>query len=196
FVVLNSILLVLFPVVIRANSRQMTADETLDIDASMTVADLSRLISDKYGWVDDCFGDIERHAENFWYMSTEAPYEPRRGRRGFLPQYEFEMHMDAPLQLARVRHALTDTAGDVPLAEFVAARPEFRNIAAWLCSLADSQYGLLRENTLADGHMTFGSVRFMLSHYGMDKLDAQKPRSVKGVLLQGAPIGDDLPSLR
>jgi hypothetical protein len=194
--VLHAVLIELYPDIVHANSRQMTGDETLDIDASMSVADLRSLISDKYGWTEECFGDVEQSTENFWYMSSEAPYEPRRGRRGFRPEYEFEMHMDAPLQLARLRHALADVAADVSLAEFVAIRPEFRNIAAWLCSLADGQYGLLRENTLADGHMTFGSVRFMLSHYGMDKLDAQKPRSVKGVLLQGAPIGVDLPMRR
>lgn len=193
---LNTVLLELYPDIVHDNSRQMTGDETLDIDPAMTIADLRRLLAERYGWTESCFGDIEKTAENFWYMSTEAPYEPRRGRRGFRPDYEFEMQMDAPLQVARLRRALAGIADELPLAVFVATHPEFRNVAAWLCSLADSQYGLLRENTLADGHMTFGSVRFMLSHYGMDKLDAQKPRSVKGVLLQGAPIGEDLPTRR
>ncbi|MBS7696695.1 MULTISPECIES: hypothetical protein [unclassified Chelatococcus] len=191
--VLNTILLELYPELTRQYSHNVTVDETLDIDATMTLGDLKRLIAEHYDWAEACFHDLPQAADNFWYMSTEAPYEPRRGKRGVLPAYEFETHMDAPLRFRQLQLELAQHGGDIPLAAFLIEQPRFRNVTARLCSLRNSCYAQLRENTLARGHTTFGSTRFMLSHYGMDKLDAQKPRSVKGVLLQGAPIADDLP---
>ena len=194
--VLNTIIIELYPGLRPRYIRELTVDETLDVDATMTIGDLGALIGDRYAWALACFADMPQAAHNFWYMSTEAPYEPRRGKRGICPDYEFEGQTDAPLRLAQLMDALKTRQPDESVAAFLCEIPGFRNIVARLCSLAECDYAELRENTLERTHTTFGSVRFMLSHYGMDKLDAQPPRSVKGVLLQGAPIGDDLPSRR
>lgn len=190
--VLNTILLELYPEITRQYATNLTVDEMLDYDPGLTAGDLKLLISARYRWAEDQFADLPGNARTFWYMSTEAPYEPRRGRRGGLPDYEFETHMDAPLRFRQLQGVLAETADSTSLAELLLARPDLRNVVNRLVTLADQAYAELRENTHADGHLTFGSTRFMLSHYGMDRLDAQWPRSVKGVLLQGAPVGIDL----
>lgn len=190
--VLNTILLELYPEITRQYAAGLTVDETLDYDPAMTVGDLKALISENYGWAAERFADLPGSAKTFWYMSIEAPYEPRRGRRGGLPDYEFETHMDAPIRFRLLQDALAAIEDETSVAELLLFRPDLRNVVNRLATLAGQDYAELRENTHADGHLTFGSTRFMLSHYGMDRLDAQYPRSVKGVLMQGAPVGADL----
>lgn len=191
---LNVIFLELYPEITRSHSHGLTANEDLDCDPAATIGDLRALIDRDYGWMKDRYADILTEAPRFWYMSTEAPYEPRRGLRGPLPEYEFESHMDAPLRFGWLCRELEGAGEELSLAEFLLAHPELRNIVNRLWTLRNSDYANIHENSLSEGHETFDSTRFMLSHYGMDKLDAIRPRSVRGVLLQGAPIGDDLAS--
>lgn len=193
---LNVIFLELYPAITRSHSHGLTVDEDLDCDPAASIGDLRALIDRDYAWMQTLFATIAQEAPRFWYMSTEAPYEPRRGYRGPLPEYEFESHMDAPLRFGQLQAALADTPDDESLAAFLLARPDLRNIVNRLWTLRDEDYANIRESSLSNGHETFDSTRFMLSHYGMDKLDAIRPRSVRGVLLQGAPIGEDLAAQR
>lgn len=187
----NVILLELYPDITRSFSGDLTVDEALDFDPAATVGDLRGLIDSHYAWMTDLYGDVLKESPRFWYMSTEAPYEPRVGYRGALPDYEFESHMDVPLRFGWLRGKLDGVADATSLASFLLANPQLRNVVTRLWTLRDSPYADLHDNTLREDYETFAATRFMLSHYGMDKLDAAS-RSVRGVLLQGAPIAEDL----
>ncbi len=187
----NVILLELYPGKMAAFTRDLTVDEALDFDPAASVGDLRRLIDGSYGWMAADYADILDRSPRFWYMSTEAPYEPRIGQRGPLPDYEFESNMDAPRRFGMLRQALEGAGDGDSLAAFLLARPDLRNIVNRLWSLRDCAYADIRDNTLRADYNPAPATRFMLSHYGMDKLDAS-PRGVRGVLMQGAPIAEDL----
>ena len=191
----NVIFLELYPDVTQGFSRGLSVDEALDFDPAATVGDLRKVIDEHYSWMKDLYRDILQEAPRFWYMSTEAPYEPRVGYRGPLPEYEFESHMDVPLRFGWLGRALDGADDATSLAAFLLDHPQLRNIVNRLWTLRGSPYADIRDNTLRDDYETFPATRFMLSHYGMDKLDAA-PRSVRGVLLQGAPIAEDLEKRR
>ncbi|MCW5730347.1 MAG: hypothetical protein KIT20_06295 [Alphaproteobacteria bacterium] len=190
--VLDAILLEIHPDIVARHADTLTVEETLDIDPTLRAGEMRALIERAYGWALRFAGMAADRPGLFWYVSSEAPYEPRRGLRGSLPEHEAESQMDAPRRIRDLHRRLGDCDPELPLAELLAREPEFRNIAARICTLKDSAYAEARESTLDIGHPPFGLIRFILAFYGMDKLDPRPPRSVKGALLQGAPIVADL----
>lgn len=192
--VLDAILMELHPDIVARHADTLAVDEALDIDATLRTGELRAIIERRFAWALSPEAGAAERPGLFWYVSSEAPYEPRRGLRGLLPDHEVESQMDAPRRIRELHCRLGACDPAMPLALLLAQEPEYRNVAARICTLQDSAYAEARESTLEAGHPPFGLIRFILAFYGMDKLDPRPPRSVKGALLQGAPIVADLES--
>jgi hypothetical protein len=186
---LLGLLLELFPDIVARWDTRLVADESADVDPTMTVEQLAILARESYGWLLD---DDSRTCPHFWYYPLESPYEPRRGLRGTGTSFETETSMDLPRLLPRLLTVLAAAPGKMPVGVFLARHPEFALLAQRVQSLAGLDYAELRVDSLAADYLPFAACRFLLAFYGMEKYDPRLPRSTKGALLQGAPLPEDI----
>jgi hypothetical protein len=185
------LLLELHPDIVDRADARLACVEGEDLPPETSCAELSRLMSENYGWM------LERAREpgataHVWYYPVEAPYEPRRALRGREPSFEFESAMDLADRLMALQAALDEAAPDSSLADLLARRPDLRAIAMRVHLTADRPYAELRQNYCAADFTPFAACRFLLAFYGMEKYDPRPPRSTKGALLQGAPLADEI----
>ena len=190
----NGILIELFPDVVATHEGRLGAVESTDIRPEMTIAALREALGRSYGWLLTSGFRPPADVGFFWYYPAEAPDEPRRGRRGIAAGYEFESRMDLPLQLDRLAAALDTEPEAGMVASLLARRPDLRTITARVQAVDGLEYADLRDNFIAASFTPFTACRFVLSFYGMEKLDPRPPRSTKGALLQGAPIAAEIAS--
>lgn len=189
--VLNALILESYPDIVETHSRAFKAEEAFRLDSAMSAGTLKALLSKNYGWALDGH-DSEAADHYFWYRSKAAPLDVRRGIRGRLPAVEFETAMDV-WRMARQLNKHLATVDDADLvADILHTWPELRFIVERIQSLAGCRYSELRENYLARDFNPFAPIRFVLSFYGMEKFEAATPKSVRGALLQGAPIAEDV----
>ncbi|MGE8942632.1 hypothetical protein ACO2I3_12020 [Leptospira interrogans] len=188
----SGLLLELYPDLVERGEAAMAANETIDFDPDMTVAELRDITEQDFAWLNDCNPGASEEAKYFWYYPVEAPYEPRRGVRGRGLGYEYETPMDLPRNLAALSRTLANSPGDMTVAELTARHPNHRATICRVQSTAGFDYADLHQNYIADGFTPFAACRFLLSFYGMEKFDPRLPRSTKGALLQGAPLADEI----
>jgi hypothetical protein len=187
---LLSLLLELFPDIVARQETQLVADESADLDPTMTTGRLAALARDSYGWL--LAADDAPLCPHFWYYPLESPYEPRRGLRGTGTSFETEMPMDLPRLLTPLLSALARVPEETPVGAFLARHPDFALLARRIQSLAGFDYAELRIDSLAPNYLPFAACRFLLAFYGMEKYDPRPPRSTKGALLQGAPLPEEI----
>jgi hypothetical protein len=188
----NGLLLELYPDIVAAHETELTIAERMDVQPDMPAATLKAKARFAYDWLLSTDTRVARDTTFFWYYPVEAPYEPRRGRRGPAPDYELESNMDLPLKLAGLMRVLDEAPEDTTVASLLAARPDLRAVITRIQSVADFPYAELRENFLSTSFTPFATCRFLLSFYGMEKYDPRPPRSTKGALLQGAPVAAEI----
>jgi hypothetical protein len=189
--ILHAIILEQYPYIVAVFADQLLANEESDLVPDMPVGTLKTLLRTQYAWALEATSDANWH-HYFWYLSTEAPREPRRGIRGRRLDLEFESEMDLPIKVRRLDAHLTALPDTMTVAEVLAAAPILRDIVLRVQSLAASPYGELRANAIAQDYRPFYVIRFVLAFYGMEKFDPQPPIWVKGAFLQGAPIAEDV----
>ncbi|MGE0714410.1 MAG: hypothetical protein AB7P02_03125 [Alphaproteobacteria bacterium] len=188
----HTILLDLYPDVVAAVEGEVNAVEHFDVRPELPLAALGRWLDEGYGWLLPTDERFEDATAFFWYYPVEAPDEPRRALRRRVPAMEFESRMDGPFMLHRLKARLDELPGDMTTGELLARHPELRSIVMRIQSLRDHPYAELRENYVDRAFTPFNATRFVLAFYGMEKLDPRPPRSVKGALLQGAPLAADI----
>jgi hypothetical protein len=189
--ILHAIILEQYPHIVAVFAEQLLANEESDLVPDMPVRTLRELLRTQYSWALEATSDPNWH-HYFWYLSTEAPREPRRGIRGRRPDLEFESEMDLPIKVRRLDAHLAALPDAMTIAEVLAAAPILRDIVLRVQGLAASPYGELRVNAIAEDYRPFYVIRFVLAFYGMEKFDPQPPIWVKGAFLQGAPIAEDV----
>src|SRR5688572_1463843 len=189
--VLHSIVVELYPDIADATMDSFQVQERFDVQPEMPAAGLLAQVEEQYGWAleDEYRADP---ASYFWYRSTKAPRDVRRGVRGRAAEFESETTMDTVRQVQRLRHALQDTDDRASVADVVCARPDLRHIVARVQSLAGLDYAELRANWLSSAFMPFAAIRFALAFKGLEKFEAALPKSVRGTFMQGAPIAQDV----
>jgi hypothetical protein len=187
---LLSLLLELFPDIVARQETRLVAEESADLDPTMTTARLAALARDSYSWL--LAADDAPPCPHFWYYPLESPYEPRRGLRGTDASFETETPMDLPRLLTPLLSALAGVPEETPVGVFLARHPDFALLARRIQSLAGFDYAELRTDSLAADYLPFAACRFLLAFYGMEKYDPRPPRSTKGALLQGAPLPEEI----
>ena len=187
--VASTILLELYPDIVNAASDAFEADERCEVLPAMGVAQMRSLLQTRYGWT---LALPECDSRYFWYRSSSAPRDVRRGVRGRAHDLEAETTMDTVLQVRLLAAALQDADADSTVATIVHRHPELRHIAGRVQALAQCEYGELRQQMLAHDYSPFATIRYPLAFFGMEKFEAARPKSVRGVFMQGAPIAEDV----
>ncbi|MCB1464197.1 MAG: hypothetical protein KDJ90_17675 [Nitratireductor sp.] len=182
------------PDIVDAFADQLWGDANSGIVPERTIGDLSQMIRESWGWAFADFRTDSEASRCFWYLPHESQYEYRRGVRGRLPSIEVETEMDAPLSAFRLLERLQQLPETMTVSDLVASLPESRAVVEMTEMAVRYPYGYVRENTLHSAFLPFAISRLVLSFFGMEKLDPRPPISVKGALLQGAPLAADLES--
>jgi len=166
-------------------------DDATDVDPAMRVGDLHALVRRDYDWalaIDLSAPEARRH---FWYLS-EDNLEPRHGLRSVDPGEEFETFVDVVGEVQALAEALACFDPASPVAAFLFAHPEHRQTVERVQATRHAPYGEVRTNVLAADFEPCHLIRFLLTQYGMEKLDPQSRLWVRGTFLQGAPVAEDL----
>lgn len=189
--VLQAIALEVHPHIVQSFSEAFQASERFDVQPAMPAAQLAALVDRQYRWALEG-SEAPGAGHYFWYRCASAPRDVRRGPRGPAPELEHETTFDTQRQVRRLRDHLATVAPNLPVADIVCARPDLRHIVKRVQSLAGLDYAELHEDFLGERYSPFASIRFPLTFFGMEKLEAAPPKSVRGVFLQGAPIAEDV----
>ena len=173
-----------------------TACEAEDtaIDPAMTLAELKAAIAARYAWaLEFDFAATEANAL-FWYYSEEKS-EPRLGARFEEPGADREM----PVAVARDVSALhAELAGlgradpRAPVAEFLLARPGWRETVRRVQALAGRDYAEIRGNLVGRSCRPIDLLRCKLAIFGATKFDPKSDLWTRVALFQGAPTADGL----
>ena len=190
---LHSLLIEIRPEIADAlEDRLLSAiDDRTDVRPEQRTGDLHTLVRENYGWaleLDLNAADARRH---FWYLSTDN-LEPRHGLRGVDPGEEFETFVDLAGALQDLDRDLASADPERPVAAFLLAHPEHRFVIERVQSVAPYRYGEVRANLLGDDFEPCHLIRFLLTQYGMEKLDPQSRLWVRGTFLQGAPLAEEI----
>ena len=190
---LHSVLLEIYPNVVSAFDGLFNLEEKHQYAPQMKNSELRTIIETSYSWAATLDPDKNSNDfSHFWYYPSEALDEPRRGRRGHASSHEFESNMDIALRVSMLYSILKESSPSAPVAQLLANHPQVRSIVQRVQSLVDYPYSEFRINILSGDFEPFDIQRYVLTFLGMEKLDPRPPRSLKGALLQGAPLAEDI----
>jgi len=161
------------------------------VNPEQSVAELLGILEERYDWalaIDRDAPDARRH---FWYLSADN-LEPRHGVRGIDPMEEYETFVDVAGAMQSLAHALRAAPPDQTLDRLLFARPDLRHAVARAQASANFGHGEVRTNIIDAGFEPCHLIRFLLTTYGMEKLDPQSRLWVRGTFLQGAPLAEDI----
>lgn len=190
---LHSALIEIYPALSEEAQVQMlqTVAAANDLDPAQTLGELKRAIETRYAWalsLDLGAPDARRH---FWYLS-EDNLEPRHGIRGNDPKEEYETFVDVAGAVQDLFAAVKGTPPDRTVDLLLLARPELRYAVERVQATEGFDYGEVRANILEPAFEPCHLIRFLLTAYGMEKLDPQSRLWVRGTFLQGAPLPEDI----
>ena len=191
--VINTLLIELYPELVDDLEEQMDVDESQQITPEMSVANLIEVIEDKYDWalaID--FSQYESRG-SFWYRSQEK-MEPRLGQTNI----DMGMEKEMPLAIGRlVRECYDRLCGynqvrtQQTVAHFIVHNPMYSGIVARIQTMAQSQYGEIRENLVHSDVLPIHLLRCKLSFFGVSKFDPRSRLWVRNTMFQGAPLISD-----
>lgn len=188
--VLHSLAIELHPPVADDLMDAFLVDEDTGLQPEAMAGEMLALLAERFGWMLD--GEGADDDSYFWYRCTSAPRDVRRGLRGRVPEFEFENNLEMPRKARELFAHLRSVPPGTRLGTALATRPDLRHVAQRAQALGRDAYGVLREQWLSSRYQPFGSIRFVLSFYGMEKFEAALPKSVRGTFMQGAPIAEDV----
>lgn len=190
---LHSLLIEIYPDVADGLEESVLAvvDDRADVRPEQRAGDLLSFLRERYAWALAIDTDAEGARQHFWYLSYDN-LEPRHGLRGVDPGEEFETFVDVVGEVQALVQDLAKADAGQSVAAFLFAHPQHRNTVERVQSFGDLPYGEVRANVLSDDFEPCHLIRFLLTQYGMEKLDPQSRLWVRGTFLQGAPTADDL----
>ncbi len=162
-----------------------------DLNPEQTAGELRRALEDRYGWaleIDLQAKDARRH---FWYLSADN-LEPRHGVRGVDPMEEHETFVDVVGLVQGLHEAVAELPPEETLDRLLFARPDLRYAVERVQSTEGYEHGEVRANIIDAAFEPCHLIRFLLTVYGMEKLDPQSRLWVRGTFLQGAPLPEDI----
>lgn len=161
------------------------------LDGSMPVAQVAQLLDATFGWADALDWDGTEQTARAWYVSAEK-LEPRLAERYEEPVAPYEQPLAPARDAARAAAALADWPRDAPIAEFVLAYPEHRQIIRRVQMAATAPYAEIRDNTIAADMLPIDMLRAKLSYFGATHFDPRSDRWVRIRMYTGAPYPEDL----
>lgn len=162
-----------------------------DLDPTQTAGDLKHALETRYGWALELSLDAEGARRHFWYLS-EDNLEPRHGVRGVDPKEEYETFVDVAGLMQSLYGAVKDLPASQTIDRLLLARPDLRYAIERLQATGGYDYGEVRANIADAAFEPCHLIRFLLTAYGMEKLDPQSRLWVRGTFLQGAPLPEDI----
>lgn len=190
---LHSALIEIYPEMCDDAQAQMlrSVEGVNDLNPSQTAGDLKAALENRYDWALGLDLAAPEARQHFWYLS-EDNLEPRHGVRGEDPMEEFETFVDAAGAMQSLYAAVKDSQPDQTIDLLLLARPDLRYAVERVQATDGFDYGEVRANTLDPEFEPCHLIRFLLTAYGMEKLDPQSRLWVRGTFLQGAPLPEDI----
>jgi hypothetical protein len=190
---LHSLLIEIYPDIADGLEEQVLGriDDALDVRPEQRVGALRELIARHYRWALDIDTASEGSRRHFWYLSHDN-LEPRHGLRGVDPGEEFETFVDLVGEVQALARDLETAPAEQPVGAFLFAHPHHRYTVERVQSVAGLPYAEVRANVLGEDFEPCHLIRFLLTQYGMEKLDPQSRLWVRGTFLQGAPTAADI----
>lgn len=169
----------------------MGAPDAPALDPAMTVAALRALVARDWAWAlgIDFRDAAETHL--FWYVSEEK-LEPRLGLRAAEPGADREMPLDVARRVQALARALAEADGGLTLARLLLARPDLRDAALRVQTLARHPYAEIRDNLIGRACLPIDLLRAKLAVFGASKFDPLSDRWTRITLYQGAPTAAEI----
>jgi hypothetical protein len=188
---LNSLLVELVPDVADDLARTLVIDEELVGRPEMTVSRLREIIRCEYRWAFDLDLVSERSRRYIWYKSVNAE-EPRRGPREEAPEAK-SLGLDLPRLVVALDADLAGADPRMSVARFLLAHPRHRLIATRVQALAGLPYHSPHADIMSEDFVPAYITRMLNSAvHGIDKTRDAMGRVIRGVMMQGAPLPEEL----
>jgi hypothetical protein len=192
---LHSLLIEVYPELTADLEKQMLqpVDDATDVRPGQGVGELMELLESHYRWALEMDMSDASARKHFWYLSYDN-LEPRHGLRGVDPGEEFETFVDTVGELQALGRDLRRADRSQSVGTFLFAHPQHRQTVERVQAVtaAGAVYGEIRANVLSDDFEPCHLIRYILTQYGMEKLDPQSRLWVRGTFLQGAPTAEDI----
>ncbi|HLJ72289.1 MAG TPA: hypothetical protein VKU03_13295 [Roseiarcus sp.] len=188
---LNSLLIELVPDLADRLVQTLIVDEELVGRPEMPVARLRDIVRAEYRWAFDLDLTSERSRRYIWYKSVNAE-EPRRGPREEAPE-ALSLGLDLPRLIVALDRDLAEADGKSSVARFLIAHPEHRLIATRVQALAGLPYHSPHADIMSEDFMPAHITRMLNGAvHGLDKTRDAMGRVIRGVIMQGAPLPEEL----
>jgi hypothetical protein len=161
------------------------------IDAKMRMAELRRIIEERYPWalaIDFASPEARAH---FWYRSEENG-EHRRGERLVDAGSENEIFVNVVEAVQHLHRDVLAQPADMPVGVFLFEHPAHAHTVSRVQLARAMPYSEIRGNIVDRGFLPMDGIRFLLSTFGLEASHPHSTRWVRGVFLQGAPLPVDL----
>lgn len=160
------------------------------IDGGMTMTQLRQLIDEHYQWTLDTDFDTPRETDRFWYVSEEK-LEPRLGQRYQEPGAKLEQPLAFGREIQQLYRAIENLDGELSVACFLIADPQYRNAVRRLQMAAQLPYAEIRDNLIGADMVPVDLLRCKLSFFGASGFDPRSDRWIRINMYQGAPLPDE-----
>jgi hypothetical protein len=191
---LNSLLIEANPLIVDRFEFETGSDEVMSIDPKMSLADVLKIIENRYAWALKINLESAASRARFWYRSEEKE-EPRLGWRYEEPGADKEMRLGIAQNvkclydkiIAQKRSLKTTT-----VAEFLLTAPVWRETVQRIQSLKSCRYAEIEDNLLEDNCRPINLLRCKLAMFGATKFDPKSDLWIRIALFQGAPLSNNL----
>ena len=184
----------LYPDIADPLAENMSISDDLSVNTDSKVSDLMKIIEKNYDWAINTNFKEKNNTYLFWYVSEEK-LEPRLGER----YNEHGAELEQPLGIGKMVsdlyqfiNSLDDKKIYFTIPEFLILYPAYRGIIRRIQTLANFEYGEVKDNILAKDVLPINMLRFKLSFFGASRYDPKSDRWLRVSFFPGAPYFNDL----
>jgi hypothetical protein len=190
---LNSLMIELVPDFADSLVDALVLDEELATRPETPVSRLRETVRGEYRWAFELDLASEPSQRYIWYKSVNAE-EPRRGPREEAPD-AFSLGLDLPRLIVALDRDLAATDGKTSVARFLVSHPYHRLIVTRVQALAGLPYHSPHADIMSEDFVPAHITRMLNGAvHGLDKTRDAMGRVVRGVIMQGAPLPEELAS--
>ena len=170
-------------------------DEHFNIPTDRTVEDLRNIIEKNYSEILKIDFSKKENNQNFWFISKNKE-EPRVANR----YTEQGSDLEQPLAIARDIKKLYETIftkkNSLRIGSFLIENNDLRHVVRRAFKIEKFPYAEIQDNTIGSDLMPIDMMRFKLSFFGANKFDPRSDKWLRICMFQGAPLPNDLKSLK